>query len=106
MKSLTKTIYLICKKYAVSKEIEYGTYHYVNYPPTSWHEFAQKISDLAYKRQIITQPHVIKSVSYTEYATKAKRPVNSILISKRAEELLGIKKTSWISELEKLLEEN
>ena len=103
VKSLTNTIYLLCEKYAASKEIEYGIFHYVNYPPTSWHDFAQKISDLAYKKQIITQPQVIESVSYTEYATKATRPINSSLISKRLEESLGIKETSWFSELEKTI---
>jgi len=61
----------------VTSSLPYGTYHVTNSGSCSWYEFAKSILDIAgVKANISAVPH-------TEYPTRAKRPLWSVLESRK-----------------------
>ena len=99
-RSLAECIYIICKQYSKTEKIEYGTFHFVNSPSTSWYLFAKDIIELAYQNKIIHEPIEIRSISYKDYDSFAKRPLDSSLSSKKIINVYGIAELDWRTELE------
>ncbi len=56
----------------------YGTYHYCNMPPVSWHAFANAIINEAKCHRLLSVENV-KPITTAEYQTAAKRPFNSVM---------------------------
>tara|TARA_B100001250_G_C19815288_1_gene797979 strand:- start:4157 stop:5038 length:882 start_codon:yes stop_codon:yes gene_type:complete len=99
-RSLAECIYDICTKYSKFKDIEYGTYHFTNTPSTSWYLFAEAITEMAYKYEIIEHTENIESISHTEFKSIAKRPLNSSLSSNKIFKTFNISSSNWYEELE------
>ena len=74
-------------------EYPYGIYHITHTGYCSWYEFAKKILELA---GIETE---IEPVKHTEFPTKAKRPLWSVLGTKK-----GIKLNHWEKGLRRFIE--
>ena len=104
-RSVAECIYIICKNYSKTKKIDYGTFHFVNSPSTSWYLFAKDIIELAYQNKVIKEPRtIIEAISYKNYKTIAKRPLDSSMstekISNSYDEIVDI---NWRRELEKTM---
>jgi len=99
-RSVAKCIYIICKQYSKTKKIEYGTFHFVNSPSTSWYLFAKDIIELAYQNKIIKKRSVIEAISYTSYRSVVKRPLDSSMSTEKISNSYKISKINWSKELE------
>ncbi len=104
-RSLAECIYEICIKYSEAKEIEFGTFHYANYPATTWYLFAKEAANLALINKIIKKPINIRPISYKAYDSEAERPINSVLSTKKIENSFQIPVYSWLEELEYTIKE-
>lgn len=99
-RSLAECIYAICIKYSDAKEIEFGTFHFTNYPATTWYLFARDAVNLAFKNKILKKPVIINPISCKEYDSIAERPINSVLSTKKIENSFKIPISNWYEELE------
>lgn len=72
----------------------FGTYHYCNAAPVSWHAFATTIVQIAKKHQPLLVEE-IKSISTSEYPTLARRPLYSVLDCHKIEKETGLNQTLW-----------
>jgi dTDP-4-dehydrorhamnose reductase len=80
----------------------WGTFHYCGLGITTWHGFAEKISELARKYRPFPVKR-IKAISTEEYPTPAKRPPYSALDCSKIERLFGIRTRPWQDSLEEML---
>ncbi|MDG2229729.1 MAG: dTDP-4-dehydrorhamnose reductase [Gammaproteobacteria bacterium] len=104
-RSLAECIFRICEQYRNSGRIDFGTYHFVNSPPSSWHVFATHIVDLAYENKIINQPIFVHPVPSSHYETNAVRPINSTMSAKKISSCYQIPDVNWRSELIEIMKE-
>ena len=74
-------------------EYPYGIYHITHTGYCSWYEFAKKILELA---EIKAE---VEPVKHTEFPTKAKRPLWSVLGTKK-----GVKLNHWEEGLRRFIE--
>ena len=102
-RSVAECIYIICKQYSKTEKIEYGTFHFVNSPSTSWYLFAKDIIELAYKNKLIKERCVIEAISYKNYGSIAKRPLDSSMSTEKISNSYKISKINWSKELEKTI---
>ena len=74
---------------------DWGIYHYAGEGVTNWFEFSRVFIELSKAKGMnltVTRLNPIKSY---EYITKAVRPKNSVLNTKKIEQKLGIQCTGW-----------
>ena len=83
-------------------EIPWGTYHYCGHGITTWHQFAQKICELA-KKHSPMRVREIKAISTDEYPTPARRPFYSALDCTRIEKCFGVRRKPWQDSLAEML---
>lgn len=76
-----------------------GTYHYAGAPFTSWKCFARETFDRA------GRPVKVAGLPTSDYATPAKRPLNSRLDCTSLETDFGIVPPSWTDDLARILKE-
>ena len=74
-----------------------GTYHFSGTPDVSWAEFATEI--FAQANQLVS----ITPIPTAEYPTPAKRPLNSRMDCRSAEQVFGIKRPTWQDGLKEIL---
>jgi dTDP-4-dehydrorhamnose reductase len=67
----------------------FGTYHFTNEGETSWFDFAREISRLSLANKLIDREVAIRPLRTEEYATKARRPLYSVLSKKKVRVVLG-----------------
>jgi len=77
-----------------SDRLEYGVFHFSNYPETSWYEFAKKIASLS------NATISINPCSTEEYPTAAKRPKRSTMALDKIEKVYSIDLVHWENSLE------
>ncbi|MBX3709311.1 MAG: dTDP-4-dehydrorhamnose reductase [Gammaproteobacteria bacterium] len=91
--------------YSIAKQpLQWGTYHYCDRDPVSWHQFAMAIFNEAKKYQVL-QASSIKAVTVTEYPTLATRPMFSTLNCEKIENAYGIKQATWIEAMKNIIED-
>ncbi|MFN1620007.1 dTDP-4-dehydrorhamnose reductase [Vibrio rotiferianus] len=95
-------IAIICKLY-MSNERKYGVYHYSGYPYVSWYDFADKIFDIAHKKNLLIKPY-LKKMTTSQYITNVKRPYNTRLNCSKIKRDYNIDPCNWASKLEMLLD--
>lgn len=72
----------------------WGTYHYAGRPATTWHGFAEAI--FAVRQRITGQtPPRIEPIATADYPTPARRPLNSVLDTRRIADVWGIAAPDW-----------
>ena len=74
-----------------------GIYHFSGSPDVSWAEFATEILAEA------NRPVTITPIPTAEYPTPAKRPLNSRMNCRTAEQVFGITRPSWKDGLQEIL---
>ncbi len=77
----------------------FGTYHFASAPPTTWHGFAEAV--FAYGREADPAeptPNVV-AIPASERATRAERPLNSLLDGSRLADDYGIVPPDWRDDL-------
>lgn len=84
---------------------EFGLYHCTNLGETTWYGFAQEIHRLAVARGILPGGCRITPVSTGEYPRRAKRPVYSVLDTRKLREVMGIVLPSWQDALQRFFDE-
>lgn len=84
-------------KELISKQPEFGTYHFSGDGECSWYDFAKEIF-----RQTKTKID-LKAIGSKDYPQKAKRPSYSYLDKSKIEAALGIKTRPWQEMLEEYL---
>jgi len=77
-----------------------GIYHFSGSPDVSWAEFATEIFAKA------NRPVTITPIPTAEYPTPAKRPLNSRLNCRTAEQVFGITRPSWKDGLQEILRDS
>lgn len=88
---------------AVMKVIEtepktYGTFHFSNYPETTWFNFAEKIAE--YSNSKIK----LNAITTAEFPTPAKRPKRSTMSLDKIEKTYGIEPKNWENSLAECIE--
>ena len=76
-------------------KLTYGTYHFAGDQPCSWADFAEKIFEIADKKNFINNIPKIIPVGSDHYITSAKRPKNSILNSNLIKKEFNIDPSDW-----------
>jgi dTDP-4-dehydrorhamnose reductase len=80
--------------YALITKSMRGTYHYCSQTPTTWHEFATAIIEQAKHTHTLAVKEIIP-IAAADYATKAIRPMYSVLDSSNCCHALGITQSHW-----------
>lgn len=93
-RSLSNGIIFIINKLNQNKKIKYGIYHFCNYPHTNWFNFGKFY--MKFKKYNLSKLNNIKAEKLN---LKAKRPLNSILNSRKFETEFNFKKIYWKSEI-------
>jgi dTDP-4-dehydrorhamnose reductase len=76
-----------------------GIYHFSGAPDVSWAEFAKEI--FAQADQSVT----ITPIPTADYPTRAKRPLNSRIECRSAEQVFGIKRPNWQDAVKEILKD-
>jgi dTDP-4-dehydrorhamnose reductase len=103
---LADVILTLADRFRKNGQLQWGTYHYCDTPPTTWHGFAETIVALARERSedsIVTS--CVKPIASADFPTRAPRPAYSVLSCSKLERAVGIKSASWQSGLADVLEE-
>jgi dTDP-4-dehydrorhamnose reductase len=82
-----------------------GTFHLTTNGETSWHGFAEAIIAGAAERGLLQRTPQVKAIGTADYPTRAKRPGYSCLDTGKLGTALGISLPSWVTGLEKVLDE-
>lgn len=90
--NIASVIYSIIKK----QTHKWGTYHYCDSPPVSWHQFADAIIHQAKPHHALIVEK-INAITTAEYPTLAKRPAYSVLDCSKIKKEYGIQQTEWMS---------
>lgn len=80
--------------------------HFCDEGIASWFDIAVAIGEIGEKIGLLNQKAHVKSISTSEYPTKAKRPKYSVLESASSKNLIGINKVKWDVSLREMLEFN
>lgn len=86
-------------------ELPTGTWHYGGYPHLSWHGFACELIHQAHARGMIAAMPRIEPIPSSAYPTRARRPGNSRLDSRRTVRELGLPDPDWREGLARTLDE-
>ncbi len=78
----------------VQQTPHFGTYHYCNASPVSWHQFATAIIHTAKQYQPLLVEEV-KAITTADFPTLATRPAYSVLNCEKIEKDFGIKQAKW-----------
>jgi dTDP-4-dehydrorhamnose reductase len=76
---LASVIARLVERSDFEKSLPFGTYNACGGAIVSWHEFAEKILDHAFRTGMIAQRVPMRAISTSDYPTAAKRPPNSAL---------------------------
>jgi len=89
--------------YTIAQQLSsWGTYHYCDIQPVSWHQFASAIIHEAKQHHKLPIENV-KAITSAEYPTLATRPLNSILDCSKLEREYGIQQAAWIDAVKHLI---
>ncbi|MGD2012153.1 MAG: dTDP-4-dehydrorhamnose reductase [Desulfobacterales bacterium] len=91
---LAIAILSIAEQWHQHSSVTWGTYHYCGQGIVSWHEFAEKIIELA-RRYGDVKTSRVESITTADFPTKAKRPAFSALDCHLIRTNFGIKPKPW-----------
>ena len=83
----------------------HGIYHWTDGGSCSWYEFACAIQAEAKALGLLENAARINPIASSEYPTPAQRPLYSVLNCGSTENLLGITRADWRSQLVLMLRE-
>jgi dTDP-4-dehydrorhamnose reductase len=94
---------MVIAEHIESGEAKWGTYHFAGAGAVSWHGFAEAIFDLA-ASHLEARPQ-IEPISTDQYPTPARRPMNSVLDSRKINDAFGISPPPWRTTLASVIRE-
>lgn len=74
---------------------KFGIYHFSNEGETSWYEFAKKIYEFAKEKKIVKENVIISPIPTSEFPSKAKRPLYSVLSKEKVKSTFGYNIRNW-----------
>jgi dTDP-4-dehydrorhamnose reductase len=99
---LADAVLNIAARICGTDNITWGTYHYCSKGKTTWHEFTEKIFELA-RQHISLKVRKVEPITTQEYPLPAKRPADSALDCSMINDRLGISPRPWEESLEKMI---
>lgn len=84
---------------------EPGLYHYCDSPPTTWYDFANAIFQAAVARGLIDRIPELEAVTSDKFQTAAIRPRNSVLDTRKIQDIFRIEPARLETSLQACLEE-
>jgi len=81
----------------------WGTYHFCQPEPTTWHGFAKAILDEARRQGVKLKVNHVKPIVTSEYPTPATRPANSVMNCSRFESTFGFRIRTWHESLAEVI---
>jgi dTDP-4-dehydrorhamnose reductase len=82
-----------------------GIYHWTDLGVASWYDFAVAIQEEALARGLLSRAIPISPIYSSEYPTRAKRPVFSVLDSAATRSLIKVQAAHWRHNLRMMLDE-
>lgn len=102
--AIAGTILDLARRFAETRDLPWGTYHYGGAPPVTWFGFAQAIFQAAEKHMGRKPPRLLP-ITTAQFPTPAKRPANSVFDCSCLEGALGIPQPSWKEGLAAVIKE-
>lgn len=99
--SLAETLW----KFAVSRALPAGLYHWTDAGVASWYDFAVAIMEECIPAGLLSRPVVITPIATSDYPTPATRPAYSVLDKSLAWSTLGEVSAHWRASLRRMLQE-
>lgn len=103
--SIANVLWQLVKKYTVENELPWGIYHFCNSPATTWYGFACAIFKQAVEAGMLEKEPIVNAITTTDYPTPAKRPIWSVLDTKKIQRVINCDNCLWKSELTAVLRE-
>lgn len=103
--SIANVLWQLVKKYTVENELPWGIYHFCNSPATTWYGFACAIFKQAVEAGVLEKEPIVNAITTTDYPTPAKRPIWSVLDTKKIQRVINCDNCLWKSELTAVLRE-
>lgn len=91
---LAEAVMKICS----APNLQFGVYHYANYPETTWYHFAEKIAEFSDSKI------KLKPITTEDFPTPAKRPKRSTMALDKIEKVFGIEPKYWEHSLQECIE--
>lgn len=82
----------------------YGTFHYADQPPTTWHGFAEDIVATARELGMPLSAKRVVGIPTRDYPTPARRPAYAVLNSEKLRQVWGIPARDWTECLPEVLQ--
>lgn len=103
--SISNLVLKILNKYFKYNKFNWGTYHFCQFPYTTWHDFALEILSILSNYESIQCAKIIP-IKSSEYNALASRPLDSRLDPRKINLELGLETSYWKRDLEKVVKEN
>jgi len=104
-KSIAKLIWDLTIRYFRFGSLDWGVYNFNNRSPCSWYDFATEIFHQAKVLGLVDLGLIVKPINTSDYPTKAKRPMYSVLDTEKIRKYYGIDIPRWKDELHFVLDE-
>ncbi|MES9884230.1 MAG: dTDP-4-dehydrorhamnose reductase [Sedimenticola sp.] len=102
---IAETLLMLASMIDRGEEVQWGIYHYIGSPATSWHGFAEEIFKQAVSHGLLEKAPKVNRITTEEYPTPAMRPKNSVLDSQRINQIFGFEQPDWCQGLDAVLTE-
>lgn len=103
--SIANVLWQLAQKYTEEGELPWGIYHFSNAPATTWYGFACEIFKQAVEAGMLEKEPIVNAITTTDYPTPAKRPIWSVLDTKKIQRVINCDNCLWKSELTVVLRE-
>lgn len=103
--SIANVLWQLAQKYTEEGELPWGIYHFSNAPATTWYGFACEIFKQAVEAGMLEKEPIVNAITTTDYPTPAKRPIWSVLDTKKIQHVINCDNWSWKPELAVVLRE-
>lgn len=103
--SIANVLWQLAQKYTEEGELPWGIYHFSNAPATTWYGFACEIFKQAVEAGVLGKEPIVNAITTTDYPTPAKRPIWSVLDTKKIQHVINCDNCLWKSELTVVLRE-
>ena len=102
---LADVICLIIARHRAGDSLPAGLYHCASAGVVSWYEFAAAVFEDAVARGLVAAQPMLTPIPSQDYPTRAERPMNSVLDTRRLEQALSWQPPDWRRGLRAMLDE-
>lgn len=98
---IAAVILQLCERHAQ----QWGTYHFCQPEPTTWHGFAKAIFAEAARQGLLLKIKNVAAIGTDDYPTAAKRPANSVLECSKLKAVFAVVIRPWKESLAEVVKE-